>query len=129
MEVQTIEMYQNELRTLYQILRLTQESKLVWRRNDVSGIYSSEYEKLKVEIDFYNFQRMDEESSDNTIAEMSISESHSSPTNKLIFTHSIGTEAFMVIRKIVSFAFEDWKDSWNNGLKKQIEINNYIQKL
>lgn len=129
MEKTTIGVHQNELNIINQILRLTQELKLKWHRNDESGIYSSEYKNLKVEIDFYNFQRMDEESSDNTITEISICESQSIPSNKLIFTYSIGTEAFTIINEIVSYTFDDWKESWNRGLKKQFEINRYISEL
>jgi len=124
-----VDTYKLQIKLIFEVRRLTFSGKLKWKRND-EGIFFSKHKKLKVSLDFYNFARMDEESSDNSMVLFSIdvpdSEGYS---NKLMFDYSIGTEAYNIIRETLAFSYDDWSSSWETGTKKNLKMLKYMSKL
>lgn len=129
MDNYSINTYELKINLIQELVRLAKASKLVWKKDDMD-IYHGTYKKLKVSVEFYNFQRMDEESSDDTMAVLSIEICNRNPELGLIFDYSIGTEGFELIVKSLSLSFPDWKESWKkNGIKKKIQMLEYMNNL
>ncbi len=82
-----------------------------------------------MQIDFFNFVRMDEASSDDSCGTVLIRISDSDLTNGIGFDFSIGTTQYTNLRKAVYFNKKEWKErekritnSYKNTLK-------YLEKI
>jgi len=108
--------------------RLSKNGKLKWAKDEL-GIYRAKHKKLKVSVERYNFHRMDERSSDDSILELSIQVAKKKKYHAIIFTYSIGTKEFELIHEMLSFSFKDWRESWTRGKKKKKKILAYLNKI
>ena len=75
------------------IHQLSKTKKLLWKRNEL-GYYLASHENLKVQIEFFNFSRMDEKSSDDSCGTVFIDILKKSKTDRLGFDFSVGTKQF-----------------------------------
>jgi len=116
------------LELLSHIWRLTKSKKLIWKKDDL-GYFHSSYENIKAKIEFYNFQRMDERSSDDTIGEIEIEILDSGIRKALIFEYSIGTKGFDLLKKMVYFNNKSSRESWIRLQKRKISMIDYLSKL
>jgi hypothetical protein len=91
-----------------ELKRLTMDDKLVWSR-DENGKYYSHYKSIKSTMEFYSFQRKDEEPSDNCMVELFI--------NNLGYDFAIGTKPYCHLIDIIAYSF------WANHSEDAIKSN------
>ena len=129
MDYYSIDTYRIQLKILNEIVRLSKIKKLVWKK-DKSDFYNAKFKGLELKLELYNFRRMDEKSSDDTIASLSIITSTKEKKDRLSFDYSIGTEGFELIMKSLSYSFETRSDSWERvAVKRKARILEYISNL
>ena len=123
MEYTDIDFNDIEIKMTDYIWKLSKSGKLKWSRNEL-GYYLSSYKKVSVQIEFFNFSRMDEQSSDDSSGTIFID----TPDNRLGFDFSIGTKQYSNLKKAISFNFKNWKESLELGGRKYIDVLNYLEK-
>ena len=118
----------SEIKLTKQIWKLTKSGKLKWKLNEIDH-YIAKYKGLKIQIEFFNFARINEESSDDSCGTVFIRISDSDLTNGIGFDFSVGTEQYTNLRKAVYFNKKEWKarkkrirNSYKNTLK-------YLEKI
>lgn len=130
MEYSKIDIIDIEVKLTEHIQRLSKSNKLIWSRNEL-GHYLASYEGLSVKIEFFNFVRMDEQSSDDSCGTVSINISKDDKIERLGlgFDFSVGTKQFSNLKKAIAYNFKDWKDSLELGGRKYIEVLNYLSEV
>ena len=91
--------------------------------------YLASHKNLKVQIEFFNFSRMDEQSSDDSCGTVFIDIIKKSKTVRLGFDFSVGTKQFSNLQKAISYNFKDWKDSLERGGRKYMEVLEYLENI
>jgi hypothetical protein len=129
MDVYQIDTYQLKLRVLNELVRLTSSGKLFWKKDD-HDLYITEKENLKISVEFYNYQRMDEMSSDDTVLSIAISVDQNEILNAVRYDFSIGSEGFDLVVKMLSSSFPDWKETWERiAIRKSSNVLSYLKEL
>jgi len=107
---------------------LSKERKLIWKRNEL-GHYLASYKKMNIQIEFFNFSRMDEESSDDSCGTVTIEISEELNYNKIGFDFSVGTKQFSNLKKAISYNFKDWRSSLQRDGRKYVEVLKYMKNI
>jgi len=128
MDYSDIDIIDKEIKLTETICKLAKAKKLIWERNEL-GYYLASHGHLKVQIEFFNFSRMDEQSSDDSCGTVSIEISEKSNYKGLAFDFSVGTKQFSNLKKAISHNFKDWKDSLEKGGHKYIEVLEYLENI
>jgi len=118
----------SEIKLTKQIWKLTKSGKLKWKLNEV-GHYIAKYKDVEIQIDFFNFARMDEQSSDDSCGTVSISFPNLNTINGIIFDFSVGTKQFTNLRKTVFYNKKEWKKREQRFTKRYKAISTYLEKL
>lgn len=118
----------SEIKLTKHIWRLTKNGKLKWKLNEVDH-YVASYKGLVVDIEFFNFARMDEESSDDSSGAVFITISNSSPPNRLGFDFSVGTEQYTNLRKAIFFKKKEWKERKKRITSRYKNTLKYLEKI
>ena len=83
----------------------------------------------EIQIDFFNFARMDEQSSDDSCGTVSISFPNLNTINGIIFDFSVGTKQFTNLRRTVFYNKKEWKKREQRFTKRYKAISTYLEKL
>jgi len=118
----------SEIKIAKRIWKLTKSGKLKWKRNKLDH-YKASYKQLKVKVEFFNFARMDEASSDDSCGTVSITFPNVNTINGLIFDFSVGTEQFTYLRRAIFYKKKEWKEREQRIIKRYTDILDYIEKL
>ena len=117
-----------EIKLTETICKLAKANKLIWERNEL-GYYLASNGNLKVQIEFFNFSRMDEQSSDDSCGTVTIEISEQSNYKGLEFDFSVGTKQFSNLKKAISYNFKDWKDSMERVERLYVEVLEYLENI
>ena len=131
MDRTSLSYYEIDSKIVQELFRLTHDEKLNWKR-DEEGVFYAEYNGIKANVEQYNFQRMNDQSSDNTMLCISVSvpsEGENVVDNLLRFDYSIGTELYSLIMEMISISYKEWNDSYENGLDKGSKMLTYLSSL
>ena len=128
MDYSDIDRIDKEIKITETICKLAKANKLIWERNEL-GYYLASNGNLKGQIEFFNFSRMDEQSSDDSCGTVSITISYKSSYKGLAFDFSVGTKQFSNLKKAISHNFKDWKDGLQRGGRKYIEVLEYLENI
>ena len=128
MKYSDIDIIDIEIKLTEHICNLSKAEKLIWKRNEL-GYYFASHENLSVQIEFFNFERMDEQSSDDSCGTVFIDILKKTKTDRLGFDFSVGTKQFSNLKKAISYNFKDWKDSLERGGRKYVEMLEYFENI
>jgi len=128
MDYSDLDIIDTEIKLTELICKLAKANKLIWRKNEI-GYYLASYGNLNIQIEFINFSRMDEESSDDSCGTVSINILKKTKTVRLGFDFSVGTKQFSNLKKAISYNFKDWKESLESGGRKYIEVLEYLENI
>lgn len=128
MDYSNIDNIEQEIKITETICKLAKANKLIWERNEL-GYYLASHGNLKVQIEFFNFSRMDEQSSDDSCGTVSIYISEKTKYIGLGFDFSVGTKQFSNLKKAIAHNFKDWKDGLQRGGRKYMEVLEYLENI
>ena len=128
MDYSEIDVIEKEIKITETICKLSKANKLIWERNEL-GYYLASHGNLKIQIEFFNFLRINEQSSDDSCGTISIEISEQSNYKRLGFDFSVGTKQFSNLKKAISHNFKDWKDNLERSGLKYIEVIEYLENI
>ena len=128
MDYSDIDIIDKEIQLTETICKLAKSNKLIWERNEL-GYYLASHGNLKIQIEFFNFLRINEQSSDDSCGTISIEISEQSNYKRLGFDFSVGTKQFSNLKKAISHNFKDWKDNLERSGLKYIEVIEYLENI